>query len=52
MHTELDIKTTKRVQVYAVAHLVKALRYNLEGHGFDFRWCINVILPTVILESI
>ena len=23
---------------YAVAQLVEALRYNLEGHGFDSRW--------------
>jgi len=22
-----------------VAHLVEALRYKPEGHGFDFRWC-------------
>jgi len=24
---------------YAVARLVEALRYKLEGRGFDFRWC-------------
>jgi hypothetical protein len=24
---------------HAVAHLVEALRYNLEGRGFDFRCC-------------
>ena len=23
----------------AVAHLVEALRYKLEGRGFDSRWC-------------
>ena len=25
--------------VYAVAQLVQALHYKLEGRGFDFRWC-------------
>ena len=24
---------------YAVAQLVEALRYKLEGRGFDSRWC-------------
>jgi hypothetical protein len=24
---------------HAVAQLVKALRYKLEGRGFDSRWC-------------
>jgi hypothetical protein len=24
---------------YAVAQLVKALRYKLEGRGFDSQWC-------------
>ena len=24
---------------HAVAHFVEALRYELEGHGFDSRWC-------------
>ena len=24
---------------YAVAHLVEALRYKPEGHGFDSQWC-------------
>jgi hypothetical protein len=24
---------------HAVALLVEALRYNLEGRGFDSRWC-------------
>jgi len=24
---------------YAMAQLVKALRYKPEGRGFDFRWC-------------
>ena len=26
---------------YAVAQLVKALRYKPEGHGFDSRWCYS-----------
>jgi len=25
--------------IYAVAHLVEALRYKPEGRGFDSRWC-------------
>ena len=25
---------------YAVAQFVEALRYNLEGRGFDTRWCL------------
>ena len=32
----------------AVAQLVEALRYKLEGRGFDSRWCnffIDIILP-------
>jgi len=24
---------------YALAQFVKALRYNPEGRGFDFKWC-------------
>jgi hypothetical protein len=24
---------------YEVAQLVEALRYKLEGRGFDYRWC-------------
>jgi len=24
---------------HVVAHLVEALRYQPEGHGFDSRWC-------------
>jgi len=24
---------------HAVAQLIEALRYKLEGRGFDFRWC-------------
>jgi hypothetical protein len=24
---------------HAVGHLVEALRYKLEGHGYDSRWC-------------
>ena len=27
------------VQGYVVAQLVEALRYKLEGRGFDSRWC-------------
>ena len=26
-------------EVYAVAHMVEALRYQSEGRGFDSRWC-------------
>jgi hypothetical protein len=37
---------------YAVAQFVEALRYNLEGRGFDTRWCIwnfsLTILPAAL----
>ena len=45
--------TPKRDAGYAVAQLVEALRYKLEGRGFDSRWChreffIDVILPATL----
>ena len=38
---------------HAVAQLVEALRYKLEGRGFDSRWClwnffIDIILPAAL----
>ena len=31
--------TYNAVWSYAVLHLVEALHYKPEGHGFDCRWC-------------
>ena len=38
------------MHVCAVTQLVEALRYNLEGGGFDSRWChwIDIILPDAL----
>ena len=38
---------------HVVAQLVEALRYKLEGRGFDSRWChwiffIDIILPAAL----
>jgi len=34
-HCEIEFST----DCSAVTHLVEALCYKLEGHGFDSRWC-------------
>ena len=34
---------------HAVGQLVEALRYKLEGRGFDSRWChLNLSLPSFL----
>jgi hypothetical protein len=37
---------------YTVARLVEALRYKLEGRGFDFPWTIGIFLLTQPLTEI
>ena len=46
IHMKVLTKTSKitlvmitKILGHAVAQMVKALRYNPEGRGFDFRWC-------------
>jgi len=34
-----EFKTVHTASGHAVAQLVEALRYKLEGRGFDSRWC-------------
>ena len=38
--------------LYTVAQLVKALRYNPEGHGFDSWWCHWNFFIDIILDSV
>ena len=52
MHTVLfapEMIRLLEIVGHAVAQLVEALRYKLEGHGFDSRWChwkfTDIILP-------
>jgi hypothetical protein len=39
-HDETEFKfNTNEILGHTVAQLVEALRYKLEGRGFDSRWC-------------